>query len=931
MAQFDLGFPVAARPTELPSYEEISSPEDLRDANALFARLKSHDWSFTEDDTRYLSHDLHPYPAKFIPQIPGTLISLLSLRGEIVLDPFGGSGTTALEAVRLGRRAISVDANPLAALIGRTKTRRLSKDDREDIRSVAAALRTRLPSLAHDPKRLLQEFGQFVPEIPNTEKWFPVTSCGELALIRAHIERVESAAAKDVCLIALSRVVLKASFQDSETRYASKPHNIPPGVTVRSFLDSLEAVARKVLETSSELQYGIAQFHTMDTRQMDRRVLPGASVDLVVTSPPYGNANDYHLYHRFRIFWLGFDPRVLAKIEIGSHLRHQKERTGFADYIEDMAPCLTEIHRVLKPGRYAALVVGDAIYDGKQFSSIEALGERARKYGFEQIGIVERPIHKTKRSFVAAARRAEHEGILILRKPDRPCAIRLLPPEYKLWPYEELIRIEETRQLLGKTTGNGGPLLLKCDSHRAANARRLAFTHSIVYESHTEPTWQKILENGLTCDKATRKDPKYVTHGIHAYKGKFYPQLAKGLINVSGVQQGARVLDPFCGSGTTLLESFLNGLQAYGCDMHPLAAKISQAKVGVLQLDPLLVAEAASLLMSKLSPTRPAIPQVTDELPVKGLDEIFSWFPKPVVYKLNWLLGRIRSISTGVLQDFFETLLSDLIREVSQQDPADLRIRRRKEPLEDADVLSLYEERLTTHMARLERFWATRGHCPYRFYPASILNGDSRNPETFSSLGLTTNNADLVLTSPPYATALPYIDTDRLSLLVLFGMNSGARRPLETGLSGSREITRLDRKQLDEQLFLGRNLDLPAEVCDFLRDLYESNSADSVGFRRRNLPALLLRFFWDMKAVLLNCRACLKPGAQAMIVVGDSYTIVDGKQHLIPTTAFLESIGRSVGLESLDQIEITVTTDNHKHIKNAITRNVVLRMKCPAT
>ena len=45
---------------------------------------------------------------------------------------------------------------------------------------------------------------------------------------------------------------------------------------------------------------------------------------------------DYHLYHRFRLFWLGFDPRKLAKIEIGSHLRHQKEATGFSAYLGEM-------------------------------------------------------------------------------------------------------------------------------------------------------------------------------------------------------------------------------------------------------------------------------------------------------------------------------------------------------------------------------------------------------------------------------------------------------------------------------------------------------------------------------------------------------------------------------------------------------------------
>src|SRR5438094_213467 len=101
----------------VPDYPE--QPLYLDDITEVRRVLSSIDWAFTHDRTQFLTHDIHPYPAKFIPQIPGHLISLLSARGERVLDPFGGSGTTALEAIRLGRTAISIDANPIATLIGK--------------------------------------------------------------------------------------------------------------------------------------------------------------------------------------------------------------------------------------------------------------------------------------------------------------------------------------------------------------------------------------------------------------------------------------------------------------------------------------------------------------------------------------------------------------------------------------------------------------------------------------------------------------------------------------------------------------------------------------------------------------------------------------------------------------------------------------------
>ena len=72
------------------------------------------------------------------------------------------------------------------------------------------------------------------------------------------------------------------------------------------------------------------------------------TIDLIVTSPPYGNATDYHLYHRFRLLWLGYNPRELAKIEIGSHLRHQKEASGFDEYLAEMQQSLSGMHSSLE-------------------------------------------------------------------------------------------------------------------------------------------------------------------------------------------------------------------------------------------------------------------------------------------------------------------------------------------------------------------------------------------------------------------------------------------------------------------------------------------------------------------------------------------------------------------------------------------------------
>jgi DNA modification methylase len=900
----------------IPVYEEL--PLHFGDATNAIAHLKKVDWSFTDDDTRFLGHDLHPYPAKFIPQIPGTVISLLSSRGELVLDPFGGSGTTALETIRLGRRAVSFDANPVAALIGRVKTARVGAAATSELHVLHGALRAFLGSMPTDAKQLVTKYEKHAPTIANREKWFPDSSFGELAHIRFKISELADPTANDIASLALSRTVLGSSFQDSETRYKSVPRDIPVGETTKRFVKEFESVMRSVARNASATRYGVSRFITGDVRNIPAQEIPDGSVDLIVTSPPYGNAMDYHLYHRFRLLWLGHDPIAFGKQEIGSHLKHQRESNGFGSYFADMMSALTGMSKVLKNGRYAVLIIGDSVYEGKKYDTAKLLADQSATLGFDVAEVIEREVHKSKRSFTPAGRRASTESILVLRKANQKTSVILQPPPYKLWPYEAPLRIRE-----GATKTANSQLTVQ----DLVRSRSLVFTHQVVYgQSFSEPTWQAILENGMAANPAARKDPKYVTHGLHPYKGKFYPQLAKALINLRRMPHGSKILDPFCGSGTTLLEGYLNGYQSYGCDVNPVATKVARAKSRVLDEDPDVVSEIVASVLSAIDDAPNSFPADLDQFVKDNLDEIGKWFADPVARKINWLLKTIRKGSEGVIRDFLEAVLSSIIREVSQQDPTDLRIRYRKEMLSDADVLGLFSAQLTLQFSRIEKFWKVRGHAPNPFFPSTVYHGDNRSKATYDAMGLTDNSVDMVVTSPPYAMALPYIDTDRLSMLVLFGLGGSERRPIEQTLIGSREITAGIKKKIEED-FLGTS-GLPAACTEFVRKLHKRVSkSKEAGFRKQNMPALIYRFLSDMDQVLFQLHRLCKVGAEAMVVIGDSKMTIDEVEVRIPSTDLLEAIAIARGFVMIERIDISVTTENLVHIKNAITENVVLRMK----
>ena len=907
---------------------------ELEDTEAIFRALSCRDWSFTEDDTRYLTHDLHPYPAKFIPQIPANLIARLSMPGDLVLDPFGGSATTAVEAVRLGRRAVSFDANPLSALIGRVKTGFMTSPVHADLEQLSAAVEGHIVDSDGQrrswPKFFVTENERYPPPIPNIEKWFSKHVIEELCLIRHLIEQTTEGLARNAAQLALSRIIIRVSNQESETRYVSVAKKLPPALTLHAYLESLKTVTRRLETAALDLQFADASFLTGDSRNDLPEAVGENSVDLIVTSPPYPNATDYHLYHRFRLFWLGFDPRELGQIEIGSHLRHQRNKTGFEEYRSDMKHALEGCAAVLSPGRYAVFVVGDALFKGESFSTSESIQSIAVDAGIEVIGVIDRPLHPTKRSFVKPARRTRFEQLVVLRKPNHPVRMYLNPPSYRMWHYEQELRVRETKALLGVSMESAlgrQPMELRLQQPALWQSRRLTFTRDFKIGGQlgaSRPTWQHILENGDT-GPSKRKDPKYATHGLHAFKGKFYPQLAKSLMNISGIQPGDRLLDPYCGSGTTLLEGMLNGFTSYGCDFNPLSVKIAHAKTSILSVPRNLVDLSIRAILDRLFHRRGRISASLDQFTNSTHEELLNWFPETVLCKINWLLAQVRLFGNSTLVDFFEVIISDLIREVSYQDPSDLRIRRRKEALHDAPVFEVFRERLELQYARLRKYWSVAGQQPGPLTSPTVVQGDSRRIETMQALGLDQEQIDCVVTSPPYATALPYIDTDRLSLLAIMGISSRVRSGLEGKLTGSREIRRSERRAAEARLLDESASEvLPSAVVSAIRDIYTANSTVEVGFRRANMSALLWRYFSDIRENLIQVTRVMKFGAKAFYVVGDSRTKAGGCWVAIETCKNIQQIGEMVGLRLVDMIDIDVTTESYKHMKNAITRNKVI-------
>jgi hypothetical protein len=272
-----------------------------------------------------------------------------------------------------------------------------------------------------------------------------------------------------------------------------------------------------------------------------------------------------------------------------------------------------------------------------------------------------------------------------------------------------------------------------------------------------------------------------------------------------------------------------------------------------------------------------------------------------------------------------QVCLSDQVRSVSQQDPRDLRIRRRASEISDAPLLSLLTEKLYKEIEKLKAGMAVLGG-PAEVDVASAELRDARTLDQARHPILSRRRVGAVVTSPPYANALPYIDTDRLSLLVLGLLSSRLRNELQRQIIGNREIQDRERRRLEEEMQGARGIrSFPASVAAQIQRIWTENRAHPVGFRRRNVPALLYQYFRDMREVMAQLNTVVRPNGKAFVVVGDSTTTLGSGESLVIRTAdHLASLSEQVGWRILDAWPITVTVEDVAHVRNAITENKIL-------
>lgn len=517
-------------------------------------------------------------------------------------------------------------------------------------------------------------------------------------------------------------------------------------------------------------------------------------------------------------------------------------------------------------------------------------------------------------------------------------------------PFERVLALQELKSLTGSQptqVAEDGEYLVETNRQANKLAERLAYWEAVESKSSSFITMQSLREstvnvvrNGIDLEALKKALPfkdqvplpnrrclRYGTHGVHEYRGKFFPQLVRSLINISGTGPGGVVADPMSGSGTTVAEAKLMGCRGLGLDMNPLSVFIGNTKSELLSADPaMLKAAYVQVRETVLKPENRSQTELTylSSLPKEDQEYLKNWFDNNVLIGLDDIAQTLETVKYSPAKNLMWVVLSNILRSVSWQKQEDLRVRKEVRLDIEIDPKKEFLEELARSIRAVLAFLYQNG--PVEDIEYSITHGDARM--CGDAWGKYKGSVDVVITSPPYATALPYLDTDRLSLCYLGLLPRPEHRAHDQKMIGNREVTeRLRQEYLSRLQNEGKVL--PSSVRKLIRKIERLNEGTDVGFRRRNLPALLSKYFFDMRDVMLGIHDSLKPGGMAYVVVGNNHTIAGGERVDIWTTDLLTDVASMLNFEIREPIAMDMLLSRDIFKKNAMTSESILVFQKP--
>ncbi|MHA2041277.1 MAG: DNA methyltransferase [Candidatus Thorarchaeota archaeon] len=350
------------------------------------------------------------------------------------------------------------------------------------------------------------------------------------------------------------------------------------------------------------------------------------------------------------------------------------------------------------------------------------------------------------------------------------------------------------------------------------------------------------------------KDQSYLTHGIHKFPAKFFPELPRYLIDHYS-KKGETVLDPMCGSGTVVLEAYLRSRAAIGIDIDPMARLIT--KVKTTPIDVSVLEDARDWLLGRLIQSQ-SDSRYCPEIPEFNYRD--NWFRDFVLHELGIIRDAIHqfresslsealpSHSESAVYDFLRVVFSSIIRDVSNADPHCTRtvIRQKlQKKIEPGETVEKFQDTLEQQLKGMRELFAITKDLNLK---EPVL------PETnATSTGLESESVDLAITSPPYINAVDYPRTHQLEMYWLGLVEDGPLSKMKRRYIGTETVYKKEYAQL-------RTTGITS-LDSLLAKIYDIDPRRSY---------IVFKFFEDMKQQFIETYRILRPGGCYCVAIGNN-------------------------------------------------------------
>ena len=382
------------------------------DTIKLFEKIKiDPSWAFagkTRKETAYITHGYHRYPAKFIPQIVFRLAEKYTKKNDLIVDPFGGCGTTMVEAKVMGRKSIGVDINPVAVLIAKVKSTPIDplKLEKEFI-----DLKYKLSSYNSKTKIKILEHERI-------DYWFKPEEKRKLAFILSEISKIKNQDVRDFFYCGFSNILKNCSIWMQKSNKPTRDFKKKPSEPFQAFYRQIKMMLRgnakfyELLKEKNNLKT-FCKIYCTDARKIPTK---NNTVSLIVTSPPYVTSYEYADLHQLSALWFEYtknisdfrkrfigtshngvkeiilNSKIAEKIKQDLEKKNKKLAKEVTIYFSEMNQCFKEMKRILKKNGQACIVIGNTSLKGVEILNAEVFAEQMQNLGFKIDDIIKREI-----------------------------------------------------------------------------------------------------------------------------------------------------------------------------------------------------------------------------------------------------------------------------------------------------------------------------------------------------------------------------------------------------------------------------------------------------------------------------------------------------------------------------------------------------------